>query len=156
MSCQDIISVIEAATAVIIALCTIATIIYTVKTNNNTARETRKTAELNNKMAELKYRQLIIDANNTFITLSQNISGSSVPARDSAIEQLLNAYEVICYLKREEILTEEFMTLYGNEMLQVINSSQFKQKIAKSDTDFKYIKNAKNLLENKNNGMNGS
>lgn len=123
MTAQDIISVSTMIAEIIMTVCAIATIIYTVKTNNDTAKENRKTAELNNKMAELKYRQLIIDANSTFIDLSQNTSGSGVITVNFALEQLLNAYEVICYLKRDEIDTEDFRALYGNEMLEILKST---------------------------------
>ena len=115
--------------------------------NNDTAKENRKTAEINNKMSELKYRQLIIDANNAFIELSQNNSTSSIASLNSAKEQLLNAYEVICYLKRDEIQTEGFRALYGNEMLKIINSSPFRQIIDNDKDDFKYIRKARALLE---------
>ncbi|MBQ8992201.1 hypothetical protein IJ090_02085 [Candidatus Saccharibacteria bacterium] len=134
---------------IIMAACAIATIIYTVKTNNDTAKENRKTAELNNKMAELKYRQLIIDANSTFIDLSQNTSGSGVIAVNFALEQLLNAYEVICYLKRDEIDTEDFRALYGNEMLEILKSASSEKRIKEDKYDYKYIRKAVKILENK-------
>ena len=97
----------------------------------------------------MKYRQLIVDATNTYITLSQNNSGSGAPAVDFAVDQLLNAYEAICYLKKDEILTEEFRTLYGNEMLRIIDKDRFRKKIKDDSKNFKYIKEAKNLLEDK-------
>lgn len=147
MTCQDIISVATMIAEIIMAGCAITTIIYTVKTTNDTARENRKTAELNNKMAELKYRQLIIDANSTFIDLSQNTSGSGVIAVNFALEQLLNAYEVICYLKRDEIDTEDFKSLYGNEMMEIIKSTSSEKKIKKNKNDYKYIKRAVKILE---------
>jgi len=134
-------------TEIIMAACALATIIYTVKTANDTARENRKTAELNNKMAELKYRQLIIDANSTFIDLSQNTSGSGIIAVNFALEQLLNAYEVICYLKRDEIQTEDFKTLYGNEMLEVIKNTSSEKRINDDKKDYKYIRRAVKILE---------
>lgn len=134
---------------IIMAACAIATIVYTVKTNNDTAKENRKTAELNNKMAELKYRQLIIDANSTFIDLSQNTSGSGMIAVNFALEQLLNAYEVICYLKRDEIDTEDFRALYGNEMLEILKSTSSEKKIKENERDYRYIRKAVKILENK-------
>ena len=149
MSAQDIISISTMIAEIIMAICAIATIIYTVKTNNDTAKENRRTAELNNKMAELKYRQLIIDANSTFIDLSQNTSGSGVIAVNFALEQLLNAYEVICYLKRDEIDTEDFRALYGNEMLEILESTSSKERIKKDAHNYKYIRNAVKILENK-------
>lgn len=133
----------------IMAVCAIATIVYAVKTNNDTARENRKTAELNNKMAELKYRQLIIDANSTFIELSQNTSGSGIIAVNFALEQLLNAYEVICYLKRDEIDSEDFRALYGNEMLDILKSTSSEKIIKANERDYKYIRKAVKILENK-------
>lgn len=147
MDCQGIISLVTMIAEVIMALCAIATILYTARMNNDTAKENRKTAEINSKMSELKYRQLIIDANNTFIKLSQNNSVSGIAAINSAKEQLLNAYEVICYLKRNEILSEDFRALYGNEMLKIINSSSFRQIIDNGKDDFKYIRKARALLE---------
>ena len=68
---------------------------------------------------------------------------------DSAIEQLLNAYEVICYLMRDEIPGEDFRALYGNEMLEIIDTEPFKQKIDKKKGNYCYIKRAKGLLENR-------
>ena len=132
---------------IIMAVCAIATIIYTVKINNDTAKENRKTAKLNNKMAELKYRQLIIDANSTFIDLSQNTSGSGMIAVNFALEQLLNAYEVICYLKRDEIDAEDFKALYGNEMIEIIKSTSSEKKIKENENDYKYIRKAIRILE---------
>lgn len=149
MAAQDIISVSTMIAEIIMAVCAIATVIYTVKTNNDTAKENRKTAELNNKMAELKYRQLIIDANSTFIDLSQNTSGSGVIAVNFALEQLLNAYEVICYLKRDEIDTEDFRALYGNEMLEILKSTSSEKRIKEDKYDYKYIRKAVKILENK-------
>ena len=149
MSTQDIISISTMIAEIIMAICAIATIIYAVKTNNDTAKENRRTAELNNKMAELKYRQLIIDANSTFIDLSQNTSGSGVIAVNFALEQLLNAYEVICYLKRDEIDSEDFRALYGNEMLDILKSTSSEKKIKANERDYKYIRNAVKILENK-------
>lgn len=149
MAAQDIISVSTMIAEIIMAVCAITTVIYTVKTNNDTAKENRKTAELNNKMAELKYRQLIIDANSTFIDLSQNTSGSGVIAVNFALEQLLNAYEVICYLKRDEIDTEDFRALYGNEMLEILKSTSSEKRIKEDKYDYKYIRKAVKILENK-------
>lgn len=134
---------------IIMAACAIATIVYTVKINNDTAKENRKTAELNNKMAELKYRQLIIDANSTFIDLGQNTSGSGMIAVNFALEQLPNAYEVICYLKRDEIDTEDFRALYGNEMLEILKSTSSEKKIKENERDYRYIRKAVKILENK-------
>lgn len=147
MSAQDIISISTMIAEIIMAVCAIATIVYTVKTSNDTAKENRKTAELNNKMAELKYRQLIIDANSTFIDLSQNTSGSGVIAVNFALEQLLNAYEVICYLKRDEIDTEDFRALYGNEMLEILKSTSSEKRIKEDERDYKYIRRAVKILE---------
>lgn len=149
MSAQDIISISTMIAETIMAICAIATIIYTVKTNNDTAKENRRTAELNNKMAELKYRQLIIDANSTFIELSQNTSGSGIIAVNFALEQLLNAYEVICYLKRDEIDSEDFRALYGSEMLDILKSTSSEKKIKANERDYKYIRKAVKILENK-------
>ena len=147
MSAQDIISISTMIAEIIMAVCAIATIVYTVKTSNDTAKENRQTAELNNKMAELKYRQLIIDANSTFIDLSQNTSGSGVIAVNFALEQLLNAYEVICYLKRDEIDTEDFRALYGNEMLEILKSTSSEKRIKEDERDYKYIRRAVKILE---------
>ena len=147
MSAQHIISISTMIAEIIMAVCAIATIVYTVKTSNDTAKENRKTAELNNKMAELKYRQLIIDANSTFIDLSQNTSGSGVIAVNFALEQLLNAYEVICYLKRDEIDTEDFRALYGNEMLEILKSTSSEKRIKEDERDYKYIRRAVKILE---------
>lgn len=147
MIVQDIISISTMIAEIIMAICAIATIIYTVKTSNDTAKENRKTAELNSKMAELKYRQLIINANNTFIDLSQNTSGSGDVAVNFALEQLLNAYEVICYLKRDEIDTEDFRALYGNEMLEILKSTSSEKRIEEDKCDYKYIRKAVKILE---------
>ena len=147
MSAQHIISISTMIAEIIMAVCAIATIVYTVKTSNDTAKENRKTAELNNKMAELKYRQLIIDANSTFIDLSQNTSGSGVIAVNFALKQLLNAYEVICYLKRDEIDTEDFRALYGNEMLEILKSTSSEKRIKEDERDYKYIRRAVKILE---------
>ena len=149
MNGHDIVSLITMIAEIVMAICAIATIIYTVKTSNDTAKENRKTAELNNKMAELKYRQLIIDANSTFIDLSQNTSGSGVIAVNFALEQLLNAYEVICYLKRDEIDTEDFKALYGNEMLEILKSTSSEKRIEKDKRDYKYIRKAVKILKDK-------
>lgn len=148
MEAQDIISISTMIAEIVMAVCAIATIIYTVKTTNDIAKENRKTAELNNKVAELKYRQLIIDANNTFIDLSQNTSGSGVIAVNCALEQLLNAYEVICYLKRDEIDTEDFRALYGNEMMEIIKSTSSEKKIKNNGRGYRYIKRAVKILKN--------
>lgn len=147
MIVQDIISISTMIAEIIMAICAIATIIYTVKTSNDTAKENRKTAELNSKMAELKYRQLIINANNTFIDLRQNTSGSGEVAVNFALEQLLNAYEVICYLKRDEIDTEDFRALYGNEMLEILKSTSSEKRIEEDKCDYKYIRKAVKILE---------
>lgn len=147
MIVQDIISISTMIAELIMAICAIATIIYTVKTSNDTAKENRKTAELNSKMAELKYRQLIINANNTFIDLRQNTSGSGEVAVNFALEQLLNAYEVICYLKRDEIDTEDFRALYGNEMLEILKSTSSEKRIEEDKCDYKYIRKAVKILE---------
>ena len=149
LSCQGASpDVITTIVNIVMAACALVTLLYTVKTNNDTAKESRKTAELNNKMAELKYRQLIIDANKNFLMLSQKSSKTSNKDLESAIEQLLNAYEVICYLKRDEIPTESFRALYGNEMLEILNLEQIDQKINENKEDYRYVKRAKKILEN--------
>lgn len=103
-------------------------------------------AKLNNEARLLELRKLIIDANDSILSLGGADDDLIEEQRRVKIEKLLNAYEVICYLKRKKISKEWFVVLYGNEMIQVLEAKPIKEELYRDWRAYPYIKRALMVL----------
>ena len=106
-----------------------------------------KSAKLSSEAQALELRKLIVDANDSILELGK-VNDKLAKARIAAnIEKLLNAYEVICYIQRKRIKSEEFRIMYGNEMKQITETETVQKRLNINDGVYPYIKNALKILQ---------
>lgn len=106
-----------------------------------------KSAKLSNEAQVLELRRLIVDANDSILELGKT-NDKLAKARIAAnIEKLLNAYEVICYIQRKKIESEEFRIMYGNEMKQITDTEAVRKRLNINSNAYPYIKKALGILQ---------
>lgn len=105
-----------------------------------------KSAKLSNEAQALELRKLIVDANNSILELGKSNDRLAKARIAANIEKLLNAYEVICYIQRKKIKSEEFRIMYGNEMKQITDTEVVRKRLNINDKAYPYIKEALKVL----------
>lgn len=108
------------------------------------------TAKLNSETQSLKLRKMIVDANDTILASERLDDELSRTRFNAEIEKLLNAYEIICYMQRRKINSEQFRILYGNEMKQIIDNEIVHKRLNDKHEAYPHIKRALKILRQDN------
>lgn len=106
-----------------------------------------KSVKLSNETQVLELRKLIVDANDSILGLGKSSDKLSKARIVANIEKLLNAYEVICYIQRKKIRSEEFRIMYGNEMKQITDNEVIRERLNIEDKAYPYVKEALKILQ---------
>lgn len=107
-------------------------------------------SKLNREAQALELRKLVVDANDSLLSLEKVNDDASKKKLYVVIEKMLNAYEVICYIERRRIFRERFHVLFGYEMKQIITEQNLVGEYLNTHSgSYKYINRAIAIMKMK-------